>query len=52
MEKLKNIINPGSTKDDEVMYGSRQSNFAGAPYDNESGRGESLLYLLVGSGLR
>ncbi|KAI9877958.1 MAG: hypothetical protein M1830_002365 [Pleopsidium flavum] len=25
MEKLKNIINPGSKKDDEVMYGSGQS---------------------------
>ncbi len=25
MEKLKNMINPGSKKDDEVMYGSGQS---------------------------
>ncbi|KAL9605581.1 MAG: hypothetical protein Q9179_001239 [Wetmoreana sp. 5 TL-2023] len=26
MEKIKNIINPGKSKDDEVMYGSGQSN--------------------------
>ena len=48
MDKLKNLVNPGSKKDDDVMYGSGISDdpVHSGTAGTHSGQGESLVRLL------
>lgn len=49
MEKLKNLVNPGSKKDDEVLYGSGRSDdpvHSGAT-GTQSGQGKLAYYVAV-----